>query len=72
MHSLNMDDSIELDELLLVEFDDHLWITTYDHQKYWQLSGVNIDKLKQFNRQMQDIIVQKIDFQQSTTKISVH
>ncbi|GAB1544047.1 hypothetical protein NUACC21_67230 [Scytonema sp. NUACC21] len=71
-NSANVDSSIQLDELILVEFNDDLWMTTYDYQKYWQLSGVNIDKLKQFNRQMQDIITQQIDFQQSTVKISVH
>jgi len=71
-NSVNIDGSIQLNELLVVEFNDHLWITTYDYQKYWQLSGVNIDKLKQFNRQMQDIIIQQIDFQQSTAKISIH
>lgn len=70
--SANIDSSIQLNELIIVEFNNDLWMTTYDYQKYWQLSGVNIDKLKQFNRQMQALIIQQIDFQQSIVKISVH
>ncbi|MGV0102619.1 Hachiman antiphage defense system protein HamA [Nostoc sp. DSM 114160] len=70
--SLKLDDSIKLDELLVVGFDDHLWLVTYDYQKYWQLCGENVDKLKRFNRQMQDLILQKIDVQQATVTISVH
>jgi superfamily II DNA/RNA helicase len=71
-NSINIDGSIQLNELLVVEFNDHLWMTTYDYQKYWQLAGVNIDKLRQFNRQMQDLIIQEVNFQQSTVQISVH
>lgn len=71
-NSLKLEDSIDKGQLIIVNFDGHLWLTTYDYQKYWQLCGENVEKLKQFDRQMHDLIVINIDRQQEIVSISVH
>jgi len=70
--SFKIDNSIEPDELVIVEFEGHLWLTTYDYQKYWQLCEENADKLKQFDRQIHDLVVQKINAQEEKVTIAVH
>ena len=59
-----------VENLFITRFKECLWLTTYDYQYFWKLDGENIDKLSQFNRQMQDLIVNDIDLQRKFLKPS--
>jgi replicative superfamily II helicase len=61
-----------VENLIITSFKNCLWLTTYDYQYFWKLDGDNIDKLSQFNRQMQDLIVNDIDLQRGVVSISVY
>ncbi|MDX2256526.1 MAG: Hachiman antiphage defense system protein HamA [Pseudanabaenaceae cyanobacterium bins.39] len=61
-----------VENLIITSFKKCLWLTTYDYQYFWKLDGENIDKLSQFNRQMQDLIVNDIDLQRRVVSISVY
>ncbi len=55
-----------------MSFDKNLYLTTYDYQNYWQLGGENVDKLKLFDRQIHDFMVNNIDQQREIVSISVY
>jgi hypothetical protein len=63
---------IDKNNLILVSFDEELYLTTYDYQHYWQLGGENADRLRLFDRQMHDFIVDDIDQQREIVSISVY
>lgn len=63
---------IDKNNLIVVSFDKNLYLTTYDYQNYWQLGGENVDKLKLFDRQIHDFIVNNIDQQREIVSISVY
>jgi Cap4 SAVED domain len=67
-----INEGIDKNSLIIVSFDEHLYITTYDYQSYWQLGGENVDKLRLFDRQIHDFIVKDIDQQREIVSISVY
>jgi replicative superfamily II helicase len=65
-------EGIDKNNLILVSFDEQLYLTTYDYQHYWQLGGENADKLRLFDRQIHDFFVVDIDQQREIASISVY
>ena len=65
-------EEIDKNNLIVVSFDKKLYLTTYDYQNYWQLSGENVDKLRLFDRQINDFIVSDIDSKKGIVLISVY
>jgi replicative superfamily II helicase len=65
-------EGIDKNNLILVCFDEQLYLTTYDYQHYWQLGGENADKLRLFDRQMHDFVVVDIDQQREIASFLVH
>lgn len=65
-------EGIDKNNLILVSFDEQLYLTTFDYQHYWQLGGENTDKLRLFDRQIHDFIVDNIDQQREIVSISVY
>lgn len=57
--------------MILVSFDEKLYLTTYDYQYYWQIGGENAGKLKLFDRQIHDFIVDGIDQERKVVSILV-
>ena len=76
LHTLNdspkINAEIDKNNLIVVSFDKNLYLTTYDYQNYWQLGGENVDKLKLFDRQIHDFMVNNIDQQREIVSISVY
>jgi hypothetical protein len=66
------DEGIDKNNLIVVSFDEQLYLTTYDYQDYWKLSGENTDKLRLFDRKMHDFIVDDIDQKREIVSISVY
>jgi hypothetical protein len=65
-------DRIDKNNLILVNFDEQLHLTTYDYQDFWQLGGENADKLRLFDRQVHDFVVVDTDQQREIASISVY
>ncbi|GCL36469.1 MAG: hypothetical protein ACKO9I_00670 [Sphaerospermopsis kisseleviana] len=63
--------NVEKDDLIIVSFDENLYLTTYEYKFYCQLGGDNIENLKQFDRQVYDFIIDDIDQQRETVSILV-
>jgi len=63
---------IDKNNLILVRFDEQFYLTTYDYQAYWKLGGENTDRLKLFDRQIHDFIIDDIDQQRGIVSISVY
>ncbi|MBD1808859.1 DUF1837 domain-containing protein [Microcoleus sp. FACHB-SPT15] len=63
---------IELEELIVINYEDQLLLTTYDYSQFWQLEGLDIDRLKQLNRKMSDLIVTEFKPQQKFVKIQAY
>ncbi|MHC5763903.1 hypothetical protein, partial [Nostoc sp.] len=70
--SQKYEDSIELEELIVVNYDHQLWLTTYDYKHFWQLSGPDLDRLKQLNRKICDLIITEFKPQQRVVKIQAY
>ena len=60
---------IDQNNFIIVNFDEQLYLTTYDYSSYWQLGGANIDRLRLFDRSIHDFIV--VDIDQQNKKISI-
>lgn len=69
---LKNNEAINNNDLIIVEFDEQLYLVTYDYQNYWKLCGDNVDKLSQYDRQINDFIVNNFDQQMGTVSISVY
>lgn len=65
-------EAINKNDLIIVRFEEQLYLVTYDYQHYWKLDGDNVDKLSQYNRQMNDFIINDFDQQMGTVSISVY
>jgi|SanBayMetagenome_1026888.scaffolds.fasta_scaffold02826_2 replicative superfamily II helicase len=73
LHSSSQNkEGIDKNNLILVSFDEQLYLTTYDYQHYWQLGGENADKLRLFDRQIHDFLVVDIDQQREIVSILVY
>jgi hypothetical protein len=70
--SQKYDDSSSLEEFIVVNHDRQLWLTTYDYKQFWQLSGPDLDRLKQLNRKMCDLIVTEFKPQQRAVQIQAY
>ena len=64
--------NVEKDDLIIVSFDENLYLTTYEYKLYYQLAGEKIERLKQFDRQVYDFIIDDIDQQRETVSILVY
>jgi replicative superfamily II helicase len=65
-------ENVEKDDLIIVSFDENLYLTTYEYKFYCQLGGEKIERLKQFDRQVYDFIIDDIDEQRDTVSILVY
>jgi replicative superfamily II helicase len=65
-------ENVEKDDLIIVSFDENLYLTTYEYKLYYQLAGEKIERLKQFDRQVYDFIINDIDPQRETVSILVY
>ncbi|UUO13602.1 Hachiman antiphage defense system protein HamA [Dolichospermum heterosporum] len=64
--------NVEKDDLIIVSFDENLYLTTYEYKFYCQLDGEKIERLKQFDRQVYDFVIDDIDQQRETVSIVVY
>lgn len=60
------------EEFIIVNYDDKLWLTTYDYQTFWELSGSNIEQLKQLHRTMCDLVVTEFKLDPKAVQIRVY
>ena len=65
-------ETINKNDLIIVRFDEQLYLVSYDYLHYWKLDGDNVDKLSQYDRQINDFIVNHFDQQMGTVSISVY
>jgi hypothetical protein len=70
--STEIDKLINKENLIIVSYDENLWLTTYDYQWFWRLGGENLDKLNQFDRRIHDLIINDIDIERRVVSISVY
>lgn len=78
-HSMNfsvegdpLDSEIKPEELSIVKVGDEFWLTTFDYEKFWELSGDNVETLQYIDRQVQAVIVDAFSDDRRSVMIGVY
>ncbi len=52
-----LDNGIKPEDFSIVQVGNDFWLTTLDYEKFWKLTGENIEVLAQVDRQLQAVVV---------------
>jgi replicative superfamily II helicase len=60
------------EEFIIVNYNDKLWLTTYDYANFWELSGQNIEQLKQLHCNMYDLVITEFKTNPNAVQVRVY
>lgn len=71
----DLSEGTELDaskaDLIVSKFNDEFWLSTYDYKKVGKLTGKNLSRLKEVDRQKNDLIITKYDTRNKKVVITI-
>ncbi len=62
---------IKNDELIIIKKDEEFWLTTYEYDHWWQLSGENLSRIRSVDRQIKGLVVCEVDNASKSVSIKV-
>ena len=64
-------EGIDLDQFIIVKYENGFWLTTHNYQRKWKLEGANIEKIMAVDRSVNDFSITDIDRIHKTIGIKV-
>ena len=71
LKQLEPKEGIKKDNLIVVKYNNEFWVCTFDYKKVGKLTGTNIERLQEIDRQKKDLIIEELNMESKTLTVGI-
>jgi len=71
LKQLEPKEGIKKDNLIVVKYNNEFWVCTFDYKKVGKLTGANIERLQEIDRQKKDLIIEELNMESKTLTVGI-
>jgi len=64
-------EGIRKDNLIVVKYNNEFWVCTFDYKKVAKLTGTNVKRLQEIDRQKKDLVIEELNWESKTLTVSI-
>ena len=64
-------EGIKKDSLIVVKYNNEFWVCTFDYKKVGKLTGTNIERLQEIDRQKKDLVIEELNRESKTLTVGI-